>query len=193
MNDLEISHRKHVLRTTIRNKRRRIQSAQLVYHSTSIHALVHSLPEWLAASTYCLYVSAPDEISTQQLLDELLLSGKTVAVPRITTTTFPSLHHITSRDDLQSGPYGIFEPKATIPVLPSSDIDLFIVPSLAVDLSGYRLGRGKGFYDRLLSTVTVPRITFLLEQFVVPQIPHLSYDVPVTTIITQKRIISIAS
>lgn len=69
--------------------------------------------------------------------------------------------------------------------------DLFIVPGLAFDTMGRRLGRGGGFYDRLLADVTVPKIALAFDFQVLAEVPYTLYDISMTMIVTEKRIISL--
>jgi len=69
--------------------------------------------------------------------------------------------------------------------------DLFIVPGLAFDLHGHRVGRGGGFYDRLLKDVSAPKIALAFDFQVLAEVPHTLYDISMTTIVTEKRIISL--
>jgi 5-formyltetrahydrofolate cyclo-ligase len=79
-----------------------------------------------------------------------------------------------------------------VPVKDSFDpnrVDMFIVPVVAIDKNGNRLGWGKGYYDKLLEGVSVPRIALAYENQVVAQVPCASYDVPMTMVITERRIL----
>jgi 5-formyltetrahydrofolate cyclo-ligase len=68
-------------------------------------------------------------------------------------------------------------------------IDCFIVPGLAFDRRGHRLGRGRGFYDTLLNNVSVPKIALAYDIQIIAEVPVTKYDVPVTMVITEKQII----
>jgi len=67
-------------------------------------------------------------------------------------------------------------------------VDLFIVPGLGFDRKLHRLGRGGGFYDRLLANVTVPKIGLAYTCQVIAEVPHSSYDVPITALITEEEL-----
>jgi len=69
-----------------------------------------------------------------------------------------------------------------------TSVDLFIVPGLGFDRKLHRLGRGGGFYDRLLSEVTVPKIGLAYECQVLAEVPHTSYDIPMTALITEEEL-----
>ena len=71
----------------------------------------------------------------------------------------------------------------------AGDADLFIVPGVAFDRQGNRVGRGGGFYDRLLAHVTVPKIALAFDFQVLAEVPHTLYDISMTMIVTEKQII----
>ena len=96
-----------------------------------------------------LYYSLPDEVCTHTLVDSLLMSGKTILLPRVTGESTMQLRRYTGPRDLAAGAYGIMEPTGdAFDDYPS--VDLAVVPGVAFDRSGNRMGRGKGYYDRFL-------------------------------------------
>lgn len=142
-------------------------------------------PEWKKASTVCLYFSRPDEVDTKPLLAAALTAEKTVVFPRISGCELV-LHRITSITDFVRGKYQIFEPRASTPEVDPKTIDLFIVPGVAFDREGYRLGHGKGYYDRLLAGIDAPKIGLAYSFQIVAQLPRSSYDVPMTLVVSEK-------
>ena len=95
-------------------------------------------------------------------------------------------------DPLVTGQYGIPEPEKTALLLTAPDVDLILVPAVACDYQGYRLGYGGGYYDRLLHLSewsTIPTIGILFDCAVLPTIPHDGWDKPLTAICTESRII----
>jgi len=138
------------------------------------------------AQRICIYVSRPDEVNTTRIIDRLWETGKTVIVPRVDGDHL-TLHEITSVDDLTEGRFHILEPKDTCPVAHPSTVDLFVVPGVAFDKSGQRLGHGFGFFDRLLKTVTAPKLGLAYACQVIAEVPHTSYDVSVTALVTEKN------
>ncbi len=112
-----------------------------------------STSAYKSADTVLAYVSTEIEVDTLMLIDRALLDNKRVAVPRcISGTRDMDFYFINSRDELERGSFGVLEPdpdKCTI----AYDFEraLCIIPGLAFDMEGYRLGYGKGYYDRFLS------------------------------------------
>lgn len=113
-----------------------------------------ALPQLSAARVVLLYHSLPDEVCTHPLADRLLAEGKTVLLPRVTGPASMELRRYTGAASLQPGAYGIMEPTGPVWTQPD-DVDLVLVPGVAFDRAGRRLGRGRGYYDRML--VRMPR------------------------------------
>ncbi|MBO5706032.1 MAG: 5-formyltetrahydrofolate cyclo-ligase [Bacteroidaceae bacterium] len=104
---------------------------------------------WRAAGTVLLYHPLPGEVDTTMLLDKAVLMGKRVLLPKVEGDELEL--RIYTPDSLQSGAYGIMEPSGEVfPVDSYHEIDLAVIPGVAFDRHGARLGRGKGYYDRLL-------------------------------------------
>ena len=151
----------------------------------TIYQKVIERPEWKKAETVCLYFSLVREVDTKPLLAAALTMEKTVVFPRVEKNIL-ALHRIRSVKDFTRGTFQILEPMKSIPVIDPASVDLFIVPGVAFDPNGNRLGRGKGFYDRLLAGVIVPKIGLAYEMQMVAKVPHSSYDVPMTLVITEE-------
>ncbi|WP_124972998.1 5-formyltetrahydrofolate cyclo-ligase [Aphanothece sacrum] len=103
-------------------------------------------------------------------------------------------HHWTPGNRLNEGTYGILEPHFQSPILTPSEVDLILVPAVACDKRGYRLGYGGGFYDRLLSSPqwqNIPTIGIIFDFAYLPILPVDSWDKPLEAICTESQIISI--
>ncbi len=143
--------------------------------------------EWQQANVICLYMSEPEEVGTQELFIGALNEKKEVVLPRSGKNGL-TLHRARSLADLTRGAFGILEPKSSCEKIVPGDVDLFIVPGLAFDRQGNRLGSGKGFYDRLLSGLQGIKIGLAYRVQVVAQVPHSSYDVPMDMVVTEKGV-----
>lgn len=109
-------------------------------------------PRWREARTVLLYHALPDEVDTTVLFRDSLagpLVGKTVLLPKVIDGENMELRRYTSEKDLSRGAYGIMEPKGEL-FTDYRAVDLAVVPGMAFDRMNNRLGRGKGYYDRLL-------------------------------------------
>ena len=136
-----------------------------------------------------IYLSMRSEVETGGLLDYLLTQNK-IALAPVMDTKRQSLtpHRITDpKKDLVLHPYGMYQPdQATCPPLPLEQVDLILVPGVAFDLKGYRIGYGAGFYDRFLPQC--PQAVWLglayEAQIVTNTFPH-PWDVPLHQILTE--------
>ena len=105
---------------------------------------------WRTAGTVLLYHPLPGEVDTTMLLEKALLMGKRVLLPKVVGDELEL--RIYTPGSLQPGTYNIMEPTGEVfPVDSYHEIDLAVIPGVAFDRHGARLGRGKGYYDRLLS------------------------------------------
>lgn len=130
-----------------------------------------------------LYSALPDEVPTQKLFDEFLAQGKTVLLPRVVSDTDMELRRYTGRHDLQEGAYGIMEPTGEL-FTDYDAIDVAIIPGMAFDSDGHRLGRGKGYYDRFLSRVpSLYKIGLCFSWQMVDYVPYDEHDIMMDEVI----------
>ena len=133
--------------------------------------------------TILLYSALPDEVPTQGLMDELVAQGKTVLLPRVIDDKDMELRRYTGPQDLQEGAYGILEPTGER-FTDHEAIDVAIVPGMAFDAEGHRLGRGKGYYDRFLSRVPyLHKIGLCFSWQIVDCVPCDEHDIVMDEII----------
>ena len=174
---------KEELRRLVRSQKRMYSAPQLQAMSAEAVARLMALPQMAAAKTVMLYYSLPDEVSTHELADRLVECGKVVVLPVVTGPAEMELRRYRSADDLSMGAFGIMEPTGE-PFTSLAEIDLAVVPGMAFDTRGNRLGRGKGYYDRFLSQL--PRATkvglcFPFQKF--PGVPTDENDVRMDLVI----------
>ncbi len=137
----------------------------------------------IAAQTVVLYHSLPDEPSTHTLIDELQ-QEKVVLLPRVVNDTEMELRAYAGVDDLKIGAFGILEPCGLL-FTDYTSIDLIIVPGMAFDRAGHRLGRGRGYYDRFLSrTRDIYKIGVCFPFQLADNVPTEETDVTMDEVIT---------
>ena len=118
------------------------------------------------------------------MLDELVSEGKTVLLPRVISDTEMEVRRYTGKEDLRKGAFGIMEPTGTL-FTDYERIDVAIVPGVAFDRDGHRLGRGKGYYDRFLSKVPlVYKIGVCFPSRLMDKVPADEYDILMDEIVT---------
>jgi 5-formyltetrahydrofolate cyclo-ligase len=157
------------------------------------------LPEIRAARTVAGFVSTRSEIDTEPLLEQLRKRGVDVVLPRVSTGLIPPrlrFHRTKTRSDLVFGIFGLLEPGMECPELSAHEIDVFMVPGLAFDKRGARIGYGGGFYDELAAYVhahpdasNARFIGYTFEFQLVEACPSGEWDVPLDTIVTDERVV----
>lgn len=135
------------------------------------------------------YVSTLQEIDTRALLREALAAGKIVCVPLCGAAGEMTARQIRSLDELRPGAYGIDEPDASAREILPEEIELVLVPALACDRQGYRLGYGGGYYDRFLCRTGAVRMALCAEQRLVESLPHTALDQRCRWIITERQVL----
>ena len=170
--------RKEVLRKQIREIKRQFTQQQLEELSFPIVARLRERLK--GAQTVIAYYPLPDEVDIRQLLDELVVGGKTVLLPKVIDDETMELHRYTGAQDLREGAFHIMEPIGE----KCEDIgEAILVPGLAFDSQGHRLGRGRGYYDRFLRARPCARIGVCFDFQKVEEVPVDAYDIAVDEVI----------
>jgi len=188
---VDIRLEKQKLREEYKAVRRAMSPQQRTEYGEKIRERVRSLWGYRESSTLLCYVSGSLEVETRPLIALALQEGKHVAVPRcVPDTRIMEFYLIDSLDELSPGSFGILEPKPQAErLLNRFENCLCIVPALALDMQGYRLGFGKGYYDRFLSHFPGSSLSLCCENSIVPKIPHGKFDKRMPLIVTERRII----
>ena len=178
---------KKELRRYIREQKRHFTPQQLGEMSLGIMSSLLSHSQIQKADSVLMYHSLPDEVDTHSALDQLLAMGKKVLLPKVVSETEMTIHEYTGQDSLQpSEPYGILEP--TTPEFSISNFQfsiVIVVPGMAFDKHGHRLGRGKGYYDRFLSRIpNIYKIGVCFPFQLIDKVPSEPTDILVDEVLT---------
>lgn len=159
--------------------------------SERIRRKVRSLPEFRRAPTIASYVAKGDEVQTAGIIEDAMADGKRVLVPRSDPrSTELVFAEIRSLSELRPGHFGILEPSRSAPEVLLSLAQVALVPIVAWDEKGERIGHGKGYFDRALgANRTVLTIGLALESQRVNGIPTSTADVPLDVIVTEERVL----
>ena len=187
--------RERVRATTLQRRDRLAKEVR----TTLSQRIVNSVVGWIQSEVFdavMLYLSMRSEVETFGLLDILLHQQKIVCAPVVNTLQL-ELTPRRIRDvktDLVRHPYGMLEPNATCPIFPTTQLQLIIVPGIAFDSKGYRLGYGKGFYDRFLAKCPeAVSIGLAYQTQIVEDTFPQRWDIPVQHIFTENGRIAISS
>ncbi len=141
-----------------------------------------------SAETVLCYVSLPREIDTALIIEDAHRRGKRVAVPRSHKGGQMDFYIISTSDDLETGFFGIREPKQSCTLYTPHPNDLCIVPCLAADRSGFRLGYGGGYYDRYLAAHPIRTLGLCYCACVTDTLVHNEFDISLQKIITEREV-----
>jgi len=152
-----------------------------------------ALPTYAAARAVKFYIDVRSEVRTRHALPAALASGKKVVVPWCNDRGELELFHLTSVEELAVGMYKILEPKSELRGLPEKqvrpdELDLVMVPGVAFDRRGGRMGHGKGYYDKLLQHARpdAPLVALAFECQLFDEIPMAAHDVFMDKVITEQ-------
>ncbi len=175
-------------RRKMRYKRDSLSEAEREAESLAIERILTSSDIWLNAQSVFIYYSIDSEVATHGIIDAALKSGKAVYLPRCAEQGEMHAIRIMSLDDLKPGKYFIPEPVGTDELMGAPD--LTIVPGLAFDSYGGRMGYGGGYYDRFLANVNTTAAALAYTRQVIERVPTGAHDAPVNYIITPAGIIA---
>lgn len=177
-------------REEIKARRRAMPVAQ---KSRLDRAICHNLTTtkvFRRAQTILLYISLPIEVDTTALMETALRQGKRVAAPRcVPGTRDMEFFLITSTDDLEPGTFGVMEPdpKRCVKLMDFTR-SVCVVPALAYDTAGYRLGYGGGYYDRFLASYDGVTAGIVYHRFLYDRLLHGRYDRVVNLLVTERGV-----
>ena len=154
--------------------------------------IVMKTEQWKKAETVFVFVSMPTETYTSELIEKALNTGKRLCVPKIVGDGIMEAVEIKNQAQLRSGKFGISEPTEECPSVAKNEIDLVLLPCLAADENGRRLGRGGGYYDRFCEDYTGDKIIVCPEMLLFKngEIPTEKWDITADGVLTEKRFIS---
>jgi 5-formyltetrahydrofolate cyclo-ligase len=185
---------KSEIRKNILFKRNSLSEYEIINNSKIISDRFISTNEYKNSKSIGAYYPTGSEVKTFDIIKHSIERNKEVGLPRVIDSTkiefFKIMEESFEKIKFTKGKYGIFENSTSTTNM--EKMDLLIIPGIAFDLQGNRLGYGKGYYDRFLSLRKVKYIIALAyETQLVNEIPNNEHDIPVEIIITEKRIINI--
>ncbi|WKZ33599.1 MAG: 5-formyltetrahydrofolate cyclo-ligase [Thermodesulfobacteriota bacterium] len=194
------SAEKALLRSELLEKRRRLPFEEVRRLSTMVGKRFLSSGYYRESRRVALYSSFGNEVLTDDIFAAAMRDGKEVFYPRIVrpggvecgfeNARRLRFFRVRSLDELSTGSYELSEPPAGNQASDASGLDLIVVPGVAFDERGGRLGFGKGYYDAALASANCPKIALAYDfQVLKVNIPLEPHDVPVSAIVTEKRVI----
>lgn len=175
---------KEEIRKSIRQKKKLLSSEDKLQASELVFKQLFQLEQWKKANRVLSYHSLPDELQTIEYLDKML--SKELFLPKVDGDTLKIVAYDKSR--LITGAYNILEPDDNN-YFPVEDIELIIIPGVAFDKQKNRLGRGKGYYDKLLSNTEAFKIGICYDFQLVDEISTDAHDIKMDIVIAPNCVI----
>jgi 5-formyltetrahydrofolate cyclo-ligase len=166
-------------------KRDSQEPAQIVRLSRAAQKSIIMSEKFQTAVSVGAYFALGSEVRTDLIISEAIKLGKIIALPRVEGESISFYRY--SDGNLVKGQFGIMEP---LPQAKVKAIDLLIVPGIAFDRRGYRLGYGKGYYDKFLSKITAVSIGLAYSIQLVENLPHGSHDRRMNAIATENGVVT---
>ncbi|RKL62167.1 5-formyltetrahydrofolate cyclo-ligase [Thermoanaerobacteraceae bacterium SP2] len=185
---------KKELRRIFLKTRSELAAEDIIEKSAKIMSRLFSLSEFRGAKTIMFYVDAGNEVKTRDGLTKALSEGKRVVVPKVKKGYGLLAIEIKSLDELSPGTFGILEPAGEKGISPE-EIDLVVVPGVAFDKKGNRMGYGAGYYDSFLPKLRpeVKKVAIAFEMQVTDSLPAEEHDVKMDMIITENTLYSFSA
>ena len=178
---------KRQLRITLLRRLKTQKEEERRRKSEAIWRKLSCLTVFRRAKTVLCYVSLPYEVETWRLIKQMLESGKRVAVPRVQKRSLMLSEIGDPATELAPGSFGVWEPRpqALRPVR-IDELDLVLVPGLAFDQQGHRLGHGQGYFDRLLTRLSdiTPTVGLCFDFQLFDRLPTRPHDQAVQTVLS---------
>lgn len=183
---------KEEIRQEIRRQKASLSKEIIDLQSSLLREQFLTLREYKECSQLILYAAFNQEVNTLPLIRQALLDGKKVALPRVMKEDI-EFYYITSITDLEESSFGIPEPEPVAMLQLEKDSNLILVPGLAFDKKGNRIGYGKSFYDRYFKAhkESFLKICFAYDFQVYEEIPFEAHDVKIDILITEDGVLRI--
>jgi 5-formyltetrahydrofolate cyclo-ligase len=184
--------KKLALREAVLSQCNTLTKHECLLWGRAIQTRALQLPAYAASRSVALYSPAQNEVDTEEILKNARIEGRKVFYPRTGAGGAGQFIRVVSGDDLRAGRYGILEPTGTERLSDGDRRDLIVfVPGVAFDAAGNRLGRGKGWYDRILAKLgdnaTVVALAYDFQ--VVEEVPTEAWDRKVHYLVTETKLI----
>ncbi|RDI43955.1 5-formyltetrahydrofolate cyclo-ligase [Falsibacillus pallidus] len=181
---------KKELRKEIKKKLDALTFLEHAQNSYLTASTLFSTPEWKNAHTIGITVSNSPELDTWSIIKRAWDEGKRAAVPKCLPENKEMVFkHLTAFTDLERVFFGLYEPKECTTAIQKGGIDLMIVPGLAYQKNGFRIGFGGGYFDRYLSDFEGSTVSLAFKEQIVESLPVESFDIPVQKIIVEREVI----
>lgn len=180
----EMDMSKEELRIALRARRRSLTAQEQAQAEADIWARLREFAPYCKAGSVMAYMACRGEASLAPAIEDVLARGVTLALPRCEADGVMTARRVTSPAQLEPGFYGLPEPGRETEILAPQDIGLILVPGVAFDRRGGRLGQGGGYYDRFLAKTKAVRVGICHDFALLERVPTRAHDLTMDCVIT---------
>lgn len=188
---MEIAMEKKRLRQWVKERQKELQPQEKKEGDAAICKRVLELKEYQEAKVVFCFIGTADEIDTKMILARAWNDGKKVAVPKCRGKGLMDAYQVNSFSEVAEGAYGILEPKEGCGMVLPEEIDFAVLPCVACDREGFRLGHGGGYYDRYLEGAKFRTAVVCREKLLLDKTPIERFDSQADWVVTEKESIRI--
>lgn len=181
---------KSELRKALREKRRALSRQEQEKAAQDAAALLAGFSPYQEAKTVMAYIACRGELSLAPVIEDALKQGKTLLLPRCDAPGVMTARRVCSLEELALGAYGLLEPAEDSEVIAPQQIDLILVPGVAFDRGGGRIGQGGGYYDRFLPEAGALRVGVCHDFALLERVPALAHDMRMDRILTPQALLA---
>ena len=185
---MDIREKKKQLRKELMKRESELAPEYIDASNVGIAKNLLSLPEFQAATRIMFFYSIWNEPDTIKLMEHAYSLGKTVALPEMLGAGVMKAREVKSLNELKPAVFNIPAPTPDMPELSPQELDFILVPSVAYDRCGYRLGHGGGYYDRFLLCTSAFKCGIAREEMLINAVPRGKYDAAVDCLVTEHEI-----
>lgn len=180
---------KQELREKLRAMRRAFSPEKQENASLAVYRRLQGFAPYRDAECIMAYMACRGELSLAPVMDELLAGGRELLLPRCEAPGEMTARRIEDRRQLVPGAFHLMEPDAACKIISPEKIDLILVPGVAFDRAGHRLGQGGGYYDRFLIKTNALCVGICHDEVLLAQVPVEEYDCTMDAVITPQETI----
>ena len=168
----------------MREMRRGLSESEQIAASQAVHAHLAAFEPYRASRVVMAYMACRGELCLEPAIGDVLKSGKALVLPRCEADGIMTARRIRAMSDLLPGAYGLLEPGEACEIADPAGIDLILVPGVAFDACGHRLGQGAGYYDRFLPGTRAVCAGICHNFALIDHVPSQAHDIPMDYVIT---------
>lgn len=186
-----IKTQKDIVRAKYKELRRKLDPELKASYEEKICSLIRGLASYRYADVLLTYSPLKYELNLNALADDAIACGKRVAFPRCNPQDRSmKFLYITDRSQLSASSMKILEPYEGLPEYDVSGTEraICIVPAITYDADGYRIGYGKGYYDRFLKEFSGTKVGVAVKELLIDRVPRGRFDIPVDVLVTEKGV-----